>query len=240
MSVVCQTAAILAGLVHLFIFYLESVSFTKPSIYRRFMIADDKEAAIVQPWALNQGFYNLFLAIGTVAGAVVWMAGKHFQGRSLVGFGCACMLAAALVLTRYRPPDGPGCDHAGFVSADRPRHTLVERDGWHPGRYRLGKEHQVFGSYREFFPYYVAMHSQPLTRRLHFVGTLTGLVLTAGRAGDRSPTVAAGAAVARLRLRLAEPLADRGQQPGQLRPPAVVAARRCRDDRDDAAGRDGS
>lgn len=37
---------------------------------------------------------------------------------------------------------------------------------------------RVFNSYREFFPYYVAMHSQPLTRRLHFVGTTVGLLIT--------------------------------------------------------------
>lgn len=39
-------------------------------------------------------------------------------------------------------------------------------------------EAAVFSSYREFFPYYVAMHSKPLTRRLHFAGTVTGLVLS--------------------------------------------------------------
>ena len=83
----------------------------------------------------------------------------------------------------------------------------------------------MFGSYREFFPYYVAMHSQALTRRLHFVGTLTGLVLTLVGLAHRTAPAAAGAAAARLRVRVAEPLADRGQQPGQLRPSAVVAAR---------------
>jgi putative membrane protein len=98
MSVICQTAAILAGLVHVFIFYLESVAFSKPSTYRRFMIADEKEATTVAPWAFNQGFYNLFLAIGTAAGSIVWIACRTHQGRALIGFGCACMLAAALVL----------------------------------------------------------------------------------------------------------------------------------------------
>ncbi len=98
MSAISQIAAILAGLIHLYIFYLEAVAFSKPAIYRRFMIADEKEALTVAPWAFNQGFYNLFLAIGTIAGAIVWMAGRPHQGRSLVGFGCACMLAAALVL----------------------------------------------------------------------------------------------------------------------------------------------
>jgi hypothetical protein len=36
----------------------------------------------------------------------------------------------------------------------------------------------MFDSYREFFPYYVAMHSKPLTRRIHFTGTVTGLLLS--------------------------------------------------------------
>ncbi len=36
----------------------------------------------------------------------------------------------------------------------------------------------MFHSYREFFPYYVAMHSKPVTRRLHLAGTLTGLALS--------------------------------------------------------------
>ncbi|HEY0167442.1 MAG TPA: DUF962 domain-containing protein [Jatrophihabitans sp.] len=37
---------------------------------------------------------------------------------------------------------------------------------------------KMFGSYQEFFPYYVAMHSKPLTRRLHFAGTVSGLALS--------------------------------------------------------------
>lgn len=32
-------------------------------------------------------------------------------------------------------------------------------------------------NYAEFWDYYVAEHSQPLTRFLHFVGTLLGLIL---------------------------------------------------------------
>ncbi len=34
-----------------------------------------------------------------------------------------------------------------------------------------------YRSYDEFWPYYVAMHSKPLTRRLHFVGTVSGLLI---------------------------------------------------------------
>lgn len=38
---------------------------------------------------------------------------------------------------------------------------------------------QTFGSYEEFWPYYVAMHSKAATRWVHLTGTLTGLALTA-------------------------------------------------------------
>ncbi len=36
-----------------------------------------------------------------------------------------------------------------------------------------------FRTYDEFFPWYVAMHRHRLTRRIHLVGTLTGLVVAA-------------------------------------------------------------
>uniref|UniRef100_A0AAU3H514 DUF962 domain-containing protein n=1 Tax=Streptomyces sp. NBC_01401 TaxID=2903854 RepID=A0AAU3H514_9ACTN len=38
---------------------------------------------------------------------------------------------------------------------------------------------QTFGSYEEFWPYYVAMHSRAATRWVHLTGTLTGLAVTA-------------------------------------------------------------
>jgi hypothetical protein len=40
------------------------------------------------------------------------------------------------------------------------------------------RETTMFNSYQEFFPYYVAMHSKRLTRRLHFAGTVSGLALS--------------------------------------------------------------
>jgi putative membrane protein len=98
MGTTCLIAATVAGLLHVAIFYLESVSFSRPATYRRFQVADDQQAEVIAPWAFNQGFYNLFLAIGTLTGVVVWLTGRHHEGRTLIGFGCACMLAAGLVL----------------------------------------------------------------------------------------------------------------------------------------------
>jgi hypothetical protein len=53
-----------------------------------------------------------------------------------------------------------------------------------------------FANYREFWPYYVAMHSKALTRRLHFVGTSSGLALSAfGISTGRKRLVPAGVAL---------------------------------------------
>jgi len=38
-------------------------------------------------------------------------------------------------------------------------------------------ERPHFHTYEEFWPYYVAMHSKPATRQVHFAGTMLGLVL---------------------------------------------------------------
>ncbi len=98
MLVLCHVAALLAALVHVLIWVMESLRFTQPEVYRRFRVRDDAEAAVIRPWALNQGFYNLFLAIGTVVGLIVWASDHDAAGKALVAFGCGSMLAAALVL----------------------------------------------------------------------------------------------------------------------------------------------
>src|SRR5262245_51086358 len=59
MNFAAQAAAVLAGLLHVAIFTMESVLFRRPQIFRRFLtMPGDVDA--VRPWALNQGFYNLF------------------------------------------------------------------------------------------------------------------------------------------------------------------------------------
>ena len=97
MNVVAQVAAVLAGLVHVLIFGMESVLFSRPQVYRRFLVrAEDVPA--VRAWAFNQGWYNLFLGAGAVGGVIAVHAGSAVAGRSIALFACACMLGAAGVL----------------------------------------------------------------------------------------------------------------------------------------------
>ncbi|WIB36543.1 MULTISPECIES: DUF1304 domain-containing protein [unclassified Curtobacterium] len=90
--------AVLAGLVHVYIFFLESVAWTSPRVRRIFGIVSDADAQATRAMAFNQGFYNLFLAIGAVLGVVLVLADNGATGWTLVVFSCASMLGAAVVL----------------------------------------------------------------------------------------------------------------------------------------------
>jgi len=100
MSALAQTFAIIAALLHVVIFVLESVIFTRPSSYKRFGVASQRDAETIRPMAYNQGFYNLFLAIGIFVGIVLVHRGgdSRIAGIALVVFACASMLLAATVL----------------------------------------------------------------------------------------------------------------------------------------------
>lgn len=94
--------AALAALLHVYIFIMESVRWTTPAVWRRFGVADQEAADTVRSMAYNQGFYNLFLAIGAALGIVLFVSGSPdgvVAGRTLVLFSLGSMVAAALVLT---------------------------------------------------------------------------------------------------------------------------------------------
>ena len=88
----------LAALVHVFIFYLESIAWSKPATWMRFGLRSQADADVVKPMALNQGFYNLFLAVGIAVGIILIVSGQLDVGRALALFGALSMVAAALVL----------------------------------------------------------------------------------------------------------------------------------------------
>jgi len=99
MILVACVLALLAAALHVAIFVLESVLFRRPGVHARFATRPDDVAAVA-PWAYNQGFYNLFLAVGAGVGAVLALGGggSSTVGLALVLLACGSMLAAALVL----------------------------------------------------------------------------------------------------------------------------------------------
>lgn len=92
----------LAVLLHVYFFFLESVAFRKPFAYRTFGVKDPAEVEVLAFSMLNQGFYNLFLAIGTAVGVLGVARNWEPQGTTLVAFGCLFMIGAALVLVIAR------------------------------------------------------------------------------------------------------------------------------------------
>jgi putative membrane protein len=98
MPLIASLAALLAAALHVLFFVLESVTFSQPSVAARFGLTTPEQIAAVRPMAFNQGFYNLFLAIGIVGGLVLVGSGSAEAGRAIVLFACACMVGAGLVL----------------------------------------------------------------------------------------------------------------------------------------------
>jgi putative membrane protein len=94
--------ACLAAVVHVYIFILESLLWTAPRTRAIFGTSED-EAATTKLLALNQGFYNLFLAIITACGIVAVTIGCTAVGAALVFGGTGSMALAAVVLAVSSP-----------------------------------------------------------------------------------------------------------------------------------------
>jgi putative membrane protein len=86
----------LAALLHVYIYVLESLRWQEPATRRAFGMTEET-AAVTQPLAYNQGFYNLFLAAGTTAGIALMPSGEDV-GVALLVFGLGSMVAAATLL----------------------------------------------------------------------------------------------------------------------------------------------
>lgn len=95
--------AFLAGLIHFYIFSLESFMFDNPKVWKLFGVEGPEAAKAVKPWAYNQGYYNLFLAVTAVIGSgllAVAKAGSDqlIWAQALIYAGCGSMFLASLVL----------------------------------------------------------------------------------------------------------------------------------------------
>ncbi|CDO30161.1 DUF1304 domain-containing protein [Mycolicibacterium porcinum] len=94
--------AALAAALHVYIFVMESLTWTSPRTRATFGTTAE-EAQATKELAFNQGFYNLFLAIVSVVGIVAVGLGHNAVGAALVFAGVGSMLAAAVVLLTSSP-----------------------------------------------------------------------------------------------------------------------------------------
>ena len=92
----------LAALLHVYIWVMESLTWTSKRTRATFGISEE-QALATKEMAFNQGFYNLFLAIITLTGIVIGGIGYNYVGIALIFAGTGSMLAAALVLLLSSP-----------------------------------------------------------------------------------------------------------------------------------------
>ena len=98
MHQIALIAAALAAMIHAYFFVLESLWFMRPDVWRRFGLESDADARTTRSFAYNQGFYNLFLAVGVAIGVVLDATGDAAAGRAIILFACGSMVAAGVVL----------------------------------------------------------------------------------------------------------------------------------------------
>ncbi|MCQ4365636.1 DUF1304 domain-containing protein [Mycobacterium gordonae] len=89
--------AALAAVLHVYIFTMESLTWTSKRTRATFGTTVE-EAETTKLLAFNQGFYNLFLAIVSGIGIAAMFTGHRDVGAALVFAGVGSMAAAAVVL----------------------------------------------------------------------------------------------------------------------------------------------
>ncbi|OBH85335.1 DUF1304 domain-containing protein [Mycobacterium sp. E2989] len=89
--------AALAALLHVYIFVMESLTWTSPRTRATFGTTAE-EAETTKLLAFNQGFYNLFLAVVTGVGIAAIALRHNAVGAALIFAGVGSMAAAAVVL----------------------------------------------------------------------------------------------------------------------------------------------
>ncbi|MDQ0635732.1 putative membrane protein [Arthrobacter pascens] len=95
--------AFIAAALHVYIFTMESLTWTRPATWKRFGLDSQADAETTRSLAYNQGFYNLFLAIGAFIGVGCVALTSEGSAASIAGWTliftcCGSMLLAALVL----------------------------------------------------------------------------------------------------------------------------------------------
>src|SRR5690606_31216414 len=78
-AVIGSVVTVLAAVIHFGFFALETVLWSRPRVQHQFGVRSPADADVVRPWAFNQGFYNLFFAIGAGVGFVLYRSPTFTQ-----------------------------------------------------------------------------------------------------------------------------------------------------------------
>lgn len=106
MNLLTAIFSIITIVVHVLVFIVESVLWLNPVVHERvlgrlgssFDLSLFEQAQILEALFFNQGFYNLFLALGGIAGWVLYKKGRTESGLVLIAYMCFFALGAGFVL----------------------------------------------------------------------------------------------------------------------------------------------
>ncbi len=105
LTIIGLVLAGMAATLHVAFFVLESVLFRLPFGRRVFGVRAEADSAPLRLFAVNQGVYNLALAIVVVVGIVLTAAEPgSIAGPAVVVAGCAVMVVAGAALAFTAPP----------------------------------------------------------------------------------------------------------------------------------------
>lgn len=101
-----KTLVVIVIIVHLLFFVLESVLWMNPIVYHQLLnllnnpvgSGYELQALTLKKLFVNQGFYNLFLAFGGLAGLYLLKKSRFIAGYSLLIFVCFSASGAGIVL----------------------------------------------------------------------------------------------------------------------------------------------
>ena len=91
MNAAAQIFAVLAALIHIAVFPLESFFMHRPGA-QKFLSTPPQNVPAVMMWAIPTGFRNLLIGLGVIAGVLAVNLGYVVVGYTLVVYCCANMV----------------------------------------------------------------------------------------------------------------------------------------------------
>ncbi|HEX8498762.1 MAG TPA: DUF1304 domain-containing protein [Actinomycetales bacterium] len=124
-TIIAGVLSVLAGVLHVGVFAAESLWWRRPQVWPSFGVRTQDAADAAVFFTFNQGFYNLFLALGALAGPLCLLLGEGTAdtvGWTLLVYACASMTTAAAVL---RLGCGPSYTRPATIQAVFPTLALL-------------------------------------------------------------------------------------------------------------------